>query len=266
MPPPDTTDSLFPIVYEELKRIARHQLTAANPSGLSTTELVHETFLKLSRGDPRWEGRAHFFGAASRAMREVLVDFARRRLAEKRGGGARAVSLGEAGAALEIELDQVVALDDALKQLDAEFEAVSASLKVPFYVTFWKVTVPVCLPAILDISIYLFVNAMTTVSAVIFIYSPDTKLASVAVINMDDNGMTTAATAMAMMIVSAVSSCLILFPRTPWPRRFAATNPEIADRPREERPPRPAVSAIRYLIRRSGERAADLPFRSTRLD
>jgi iron(III) transport system permease protein len=89
----------------------------------------------------------------------------------------------------------------ALKQLDSEFEAVSASLKVPFYVTFWKVTVPVCLPAILDISIYLFVNAMTTVSAVIFIYSPDTKLASVAVINMDDNGMTTAATAMAMMIV-----------------------------------------------------------------
>ena len=89
----------------------------------------------------------------------------------------------------------------ALKQLDAEFEAVSASLKVPFYVTFWKVTVPVCLPAILDISIYLFVNAMTTVSAVIFLYSPDTKLASVAVINMDDNGMTAAATAMAMMIV-----------------------------------------------------------------
>jgi RNA polymerase sigma factor (TIGR02999 family) len=118
MPPPDTTDSLFPIVYEELKRIARRQLTAANPSGLSTTELVHETFLKLSRGDPRWEGRAHFFGAASRAMREVLVDFARRHLAEKRGGGARPVSLGQAGAALEIELDQVVALDEALKQLD----------------------------------------------------------------------------------------------------------------------------------------------------
>ncbi|MGH6915578.1 MAG: ABC transporter permease subunit, partial [Geminicoccales bacterium] len=67
----------------------------------------------------------------------------------------------------------------ALKQMDPEFEAVSASLKAPFYKTFWRVTVPVCLPAILDISIYLFVNAMTTVSAVVFIYSADTTLASV---------------------------------------------------------------------------------------
>lgn len=89
----------------------------------------------------------------------------------------------------------------ALKQLDTEFEAVSASLKVPQLRTFWKVTVPVCLPAILDISIYLFVNAMTTVSAVIFLYSTDTKLASVAVVNMEESGFTAAAAAMAMMIV-----------------------------------------------------------------
>jgi iron(III) transport system permease protein len=89
----------------------------------------------------------------------------------------------------------------ALKQLDTEFEAVSASLKVPLLRTFWKVTVPVCLPAILDISIYLFVNAMTTVSAVIFLYSTDTKLASVAVVNMEESGFTAAAAAMAMMIV-----------------------------------------------------------------
>ncbi len=89
----------------------------------------------------------------------------------------------------------------ALKQLDTEFEAVSASLKVPLLRTFWKVTVPVCLPAILDISIYMFVNAMTTVSAVIFLYSTDTKLASVAVVNMEESGFTAAAAAMAMMIV-----------------------------------------------------------------
>ncbi len=89
----------------------------------------------------------------------------------------------------------------ALKQLDTEFEAVSASLKVPQLRTFLKVTVPVCLPAILDISIYLFVNAMTTVSAVIFLYSTDTKLASVAVVNMEESGFTAAAAAMAMMIV-----------------------------------------------------------------
>lgn len=89
----------------------------------------------------------------------------------------------------------------ALKQLDAEFEAVSASLKVPVWSTFLRVTVPLCLPAILDIAIYFFVNAMTTVSAVVFLYSPETKPASVAVLNMDDAGEVAGAAAMAMMIV-----------------------------------------------------------------
>ena len=89
----------------------------------------------------------------------------------------------------------------ALKQIDAEFEAVSASLRVPFYRTLARVTVPICMPAILDIAIYLFLNAMTTVSAVIFLYSSDTKLASVAVVNMDEAGFTAAAAAMATMIV-----------------------------------------------------------------
>ena len=89
----------------------------------------------------------------------------------------------------------------ALKQLDPEFESVSASLKTPFYRTFWRVTTPMCLPAILDIGIYFFINAMTTVSAVVFLYSPDTTLASVAVLNMDDAGDTAPAAAMAMLIV-----------------------------------------------------------------
>ena len=88
----------------------------------------------------------------------------------------------------------------ALKQMDAEFEAVSASLKQPFTKVFGRVTVPVCLPAILDIWIYLFVNALTTVSAVVFLYSPDSTLASVAVLNMDDAGDIAPAAAMGMMI------------------------------------------------------------------
>ncbi len=88
----------------------------------------------------------------------------------------------------------------ALKQMDREFEAVASSLKQPFYKLFSKVTVPICMPSILDISIYLFVNAMTTVSAVIFLYSPDTTLASVAVMNMDDAGDVAPAAAMGMMI------------------------------------------------------------------
>ncbi|MEQ8504874.1 MAG: putative 2-aminoethylphosphonate ABC transporter permease subunit [Rhodospirillales bacterium] len=93
----------------------------------------------------------------------------------------------------------------ALKQLDAEFESVSQSLKVPFYRTFIRITVPVCMPAILDISMYLFVNAMTTVSAVVFLYSPDTALASVAILNMDDAGDVAPAAAMGMMIVATAA-------------------------------------------------------------
>jgi iron(III) transport system permease protein len=79
---------------------------------------------------------------------------------------------------------------------------VSASMAVPFYKTFWKVTVPVCLPAVLEIGFYYFVNSMATVSAVIFLYSPDIKLASVAVMNMDDAGDTAAAAAMCFLIMS----------------------------------------------------------------
>ena len=99
----------------------------------------------------------------------------------------------------------------ALKQMDSEFETVSASLKVSFFKTFTRVTFPVCLPAILDISIYLFVNAMTTVSAVVFLWGPQTHLASVAVLNMDDQGDVAPAAAMAMMIVYTSATVRIAY-------------------------------------------------------
>ncbi|MCU0587045.1 MAG: putative 2-aminoethylphosphonate ABC transporter permease subunit [Syntrophobacteraceae bacterium] len=89
----------------------------------------------------------------------------------------------------------------ALKQLDREFETVSESLGVPFYRTFIRVTVPVCLPAAIEIAVYYFVNSMATVSAVIFLYNADLPLASVAVANMDDAGDIAPAAAMAMLIV-----------------------------------------------------------------
>lgn len=89
----------------------------------------------------------------------------------------------------------------ALKQIDAEFEAVSASLKVPQILTFWRVSLPVCMPAVLDIASYLFVNAMTTVSALVFLYSYNTNLASVAVLNMDEAGDIAPAAAMSVMIM-----------------------------------------------------------------
>ncbi|MEO8485812.1 MAG: putative 2-aminoethylphosphonate ABC transporter permease subunit [Betaproteobacteria bacterium] len=89
----------------------------------------------------------------------------------------------------------------ALKQLDNEFESVSASLKVPFYKTFWRVTVPVCLPSIIDISRYYFVNAMTTISAVVFLYSPKTMLAAISIVQLDEAGAIGSAAAMASLIV-----------------------------------------------------------------
>lgn len=88
----------------------------------------------------------------------------------------------------------------ALKQMDGEFEAVSMSLKQPFWRTLGRVSVPVCFPAMAEVWIYLFVNAMTTVSAVVFLYSSTTTLSSIAVLNMDDAGDIAPAAAMGMMI------------------------------------------------------------------
>lgn len=115
-----TTDALFPVVYEELKRIARRHLRrSGNRLTICTTELVHEAFLRLStREGVQWDSRAHFFGSASRAMRQVLVAFARRRYARKREGNRISLSVADSERALEAELEQIIALDDALSRLD----------------------------------------------------------------------------------------------------------------------------------------------------
>ena len=99
----------------------------------------------------------------------------------------------------------------ALKSLDSEFEAVSASLKVPFYKTFWRVTLPLCAPALIDMSRYFFINAMTTISAVVFLYSPETKVASIAILNLDEAGEIGAAAAMAVLIALSSSVATLLF-------------------------------------------------------
>ncbi len=104
----------------------------------------------------------------------------------------------------------------ALKSLDAEFEAVSASLKVPFYKTFWRVTLPISAPALIDIARYFFVNAMTTISAVVFLYSPDTKVASIAILNLDEAGEMGAAAAMAVLIGIASTIATLLFMGLSW--------------------------------------------------
>jgi iron(III) transport system permease protein len=97
----------------------------------------------------------------------------------------------------------------ALKALDDEYEAVSASLKVPFYKTFWRVTVPVCLPAILEIARYYFVVSISTLSCVVFLYAPHTILAAVAIMNMDEAGDIGPASALGTLTVLA--SALVCF-------------------------------------------------------
>jgi iron(III) transport system permease protein len=99
----------------------------------------------------------------------------------------------------------------ALKQIDREFESISASLRVPFYRTLWYVTLPLCLPAVLEIGLYFFVNAMVTVSAVIFLYPPQFKLASVAIVNMDDAGDTASAAAMSSLIMFACMAMRVIY-------------------------------------------------------
>ena len=140
-----STDELFPLVYQELKRLARSHLRRANgrPT-IRTTELVHEAFLRLSKGrGDGWENRAHFFGSASRAMRQVLVAFAKRRGAAKRGGAGTRLSLADAeramgslsdgDRALEIELDQILAIDEALHRLDAVNQRLRQVVELRFF-------------------------------------------------------------------------------------------------------------------------------------
>jgi iron(III) transport system permease protein len=104
----------------------------------------------------------------------------------------------------------------ALKALDPEFESVSASLKVPFFKTFWRVTLPICTPALVDIARYFFVNAMTTISAVVFLYSPESKVAAIAILNLDEAGEIGAAAAMAVLIAAASAVATLLFMAVAW--------------------------------------------------
>lgn len=111
--------SMNDAIYAELKRLARHHLrTRAAGATISTTDLLHDAYLKFGEQPSKtWQDRAHFFGSASRAMRQVLVDYARHRHALKRGGGARVITLGDQDAALEVEVDDLLAIDAALVQL-----------------------------------------------------------------------------------------------------------------------------------------------------
>lgn len=104
-----------------------------------------------------------------------------------------------------------ISISSALKNIDPEFEAVALSLKTPILRTLRTVTLPISLPVLIDVARYLFINAMTTISAVIFIYSPETQLAAVAILNLDDAGDVGGATAMSVIITALSTLALIGF-------------------------------------------------------
>lgn len=134
-------DDLFPLIYEVLLDLARRQRkTWPENHTLNTTALVHEAYLKLAgQGQPTWETESHFLAAAARAMRHILIDYARGRLAHRRGGGWRRVSLNDerldalvesAGSSWE---DRVLALHEALQRLAARSERQSRIVECRFF-------------------------------------------------------------------------------------------------------------------------------------
>jgi RNA polymerase sigma factor (TIGR02999 family) len=116
----EALDRLMPVVYEELRSVARRQLRHERAGHtLNTTALVHEAYLKLINvREVQWRDRAHFFAMAARVMRRILIDYARTRRREKRGGDAVAVTLDDALGLSAERADDLVALDDALTRLE----------------------------------------------------------------------------------------------------------------------------------------------------
>jgi len=129
-------DRLFALVYDDLRERAHRRRwgRAGAAETLGTTALVHETYLKLVEPSGiELRDRAHFFNVAARAMRQILVDGARRRLAQKRGGGAPVELLDEGRVGLDARVEEVLALDDALSHLKGLDERLSRLVELRFF-------------------------------------------------------------------------------------------------------------------------------------
>ena len=128
-------DKLVPLVHDELRRLARHYMSRERAGHtLQTTALVNEAYLRLvEQKNASWQNRAHFFGIAARLMRQILVDYARQRQYQKRGGGARRVSLREAADFSAERAAEMVALDDALNGLAAIAPQQSRIVELRFF-------------------------------------------------------------------------------------------------------------------------------------
>jgi RNA polymerase sigma factor (TIGR02999 family) len=131
------TNELLPLVYEELRLLAAQKLSHEPPGQtLQATALVHEAYLRLLGDEPHsWNSRGHFFSAAAEAMRRILVENARRKKSEKRGGGQKRVELDESEAARSTGPDpeSLIALDEALQRLSQVDEAKAKVVKLRYF-------------------------------------------------------------------------------------------------------------------------------------
>jgi RNA polymerase sigma factor (TIGR02999 family) len=127
---PRAADELLPLVYDELRRLAAQKMAQENPGQtLQGTALVHEAYVRLVDREEahRWDSRGHFFAAAAEAMRRILVEQARQKGSLKRGGNAKRIDLDDLAAASAESSDNLLALNDALQQLE-EHDATAAKL------------------------------------------------------------------------------------------------------------------------------------------
>src|SRR5262245_3563061 len=133
---PSAAAQLLPLVYEELRKLAAHKMSS-EPAGqtLQPTALVHEAWLRLTANqDVRWNGRAHFFGAAAEAMRRILIDSARRKRALRHGGGHERVELQQADIAEPARPEELLLISDALDRLAAEDPKKAELVKLRYFI------------------------------------------------------------------------------------------------------------------------------------
>jgi RNA polymerase sigma factor (TIGR02999 family) len=133
---PHAAGQLLPLVYDELRRLAAQRLAGEKPGQtLQPTALVHEAYLKLVGPDPdrAWNDRAHFFAAAAEAMRRILIDNARHKRRQKRGGDRQRVPLAQADAVAETPDDDLLALDEALERLAAADPVKAQLVKLRYF-------------------------------------------------------------------------------------------------------------------------------------
>ena len=129
------TEELLPVVYQELRKLARSRMARERPGQtLTPTALVHEAYLRLVKDESLgWDNRGHFFAAAAEAMRRILIERARRYASRKHGGGQERITLDDASSPTSIPPEELLALDEALSRLEKKDRAMADVVKLRFF-------------------------------------------------------------------------------------------------------------------------------------